>query len=262
MGEAIASGLAALLTPQAVLFMLVGVVYGLIIGILPGLGGVVAMALLLPFTYGFEKAATLSLLLGAHIATVWGDPALGTPTGSVTFLDDQTELGTVPLSDVPLSDTQSATLTVTTLSVGTHQIRAYYGGDGVFWSSGSVARTVTIKAVTRTTIAGSLNPATHGQEVTFTATVNVVSPSTEVPTGGVTFVDGATVLGTAPLDGNRRATMTTSALRSGAHVIVARYGGDDTFIGSVGVVSQTIGRAATITRFERCNPSNSESSSW
>ncbi|MBI4206727.1 MAG: tripartite tricarboxylate transporter permease [Betaproteobacteria bacterium] len=71
--EAIASGLAALLTPQAILFMVIGVIYGLIIGILPGLGGVVAMALLLPFTYGFEPAATLALLLGAHIATVWGD---------------------------------------------------------------------------------------------------------------------------------------------------------------------------------------------
>src|SRR5687768_18576534 len=71
--EAITAGLAALLTPQAILFMLIGVVYGLVIGILPGLGGVVAMALLLPFTYGFETAATLALLLGAHIATVWGD---------------------------------------------------------------------------------------------------------------------------------------------------------------------------------------------
>ena len=71
--EAIVSGLTALFTPQAILFMVVGVIYGLIIGILPGLGGIVAMALLLPFTYGFERAATLALLLGAHIATVWGD---------------------------------------------------------------------------------------------------------------------------------------------------------------------------------------------
>ncbi len=71
--DAIISGLAALLTPQAILFMIIGVIYGLIIGILPGLGGIVAMALLLPFTYGFEPAATLALLLGAHIATVWGD---------------------------------------------------------------------------------------------------------------------------------------------------------------------------------------------
>jgi len=63
--EAIGSGLAALLTPQAILFMFIGVIYGLVIGILPGLGGVVAMALLLPFTYGFETAATLGPRLGA-----------------------------------------------------------------------------------------------------------------------------------------------------------------------------------------------------
>jgi TctA family transporter len=73
MTEAIFSGLASLMTPQALLFLFIGVVYGLVIGILPGLGGVVAMALLLPFTYGFEPAATLALLLGAHIATIWGD---------------------------------------------------------------------------------------------------------------------------------------------------------------------------------------------
>jgi len=72
MHDAIATGLLALLTPQAVLFMLIGSVYGLIVGILPGLGGIVAMTLLLPFTFGYELAATLALLLGAHIGTIWG----------------------------------------------------------------------------------------------------------------------------------------------------------------------------------------------
>lgn len=75
--EAISSGLVALLTPQAMLFMLIGVIYGLIIGVLPGLGGIVALALLLPFTYGFDVAATLALLLGAHIATIWGSSVTG-----------------------------------------------------------------------------------------------------------------------------------------------------------------------------------------
>ncbi|MCY3731853.1 MAG: tripartite tricarboxylate transporter permease [Rhodospirillaceae bacterium] len=78
MFEAIVAGLAALATPQAMLFMIIGVSYGLMIGILPGLGGIVAIALLLPFTYGHELAATLALLLGAHIATIWG--------GSVTSI--------------------------------------------------------------------------------------------------------------------------------------------------------------------------------
>ncbi|MFP6829475.1 MAG: tripartite tricarboxylate transporter permease [Gammaproteobacteria bacterium] len=78
MFEAILAGLLALATPQAALFMLIGVSYGLVIGILPGLGGIVALSLLLPFTYGHELAATLALLLGAHIATIWG--------GSVTSI--------------------------------------------------------------------------------------------------------------------------------------------------------------------------------
>jgi putative tricarboxylic transport membrane protein len=70
--EAMVVGFLALLTPQAILFMVIGCVYGLIIGILPGLGGVVAMTLLLPFTFGYEFAATLALMLGAHIGTIWG----------------------------------------------------------------------------------------------------------------------------------------------------------------------------------------------
>jgi TctA family transporter len=71
--EAIAAGLTSLLTWHAAAFMLIGVLYGLVIGVLPGLGGIAAMALLLPFSYGYDPAATLALLLGAHIATIWGD---------------------------------------------------------------------------------------------------------------------------------------------------------------------------------------------
>ena len=70
--DAILGGLYSLLTLEAALFLIMGIIYGLVVGILPGLGGIVAMALLLPFTYGYDKAATLALLLGAHVATIWG----------------------------------------------------------------------------------------------------------------------------------------------------------------------------------------------
>lgn len=52
--EAIGAGFMSLMTVEAMVFMTVGVVYGLVVGILPGLGGIVAMALLLPFTYGYR----------------------------------------------------------------------------------------------------------------------------------------------------------------------------------------------------------------
>ncbi|WP_018699565.1 tripartite tricarboxylate transporter permease [Amorphus coralli] len=69
------AGLVALGTPTAIFFTVVGIVYGIVIGLLPGLGGIVAMALLLPFTWGMDFAAAMSLLIGAHIATIWGSSA-------------------------------------------------------------------------------------------------------------------------------------------------------------------------------------------
>ena len=47
----------------------------------------------------------------------------GTPTGTVTFLDGTTTLGTANLSGSP---TATATLTVASLSPGSHTIRARY----------------------------------------------------------------------------------------------------------------------------------------
>ncbi|CEP69345.1 Protein of unknown function DUF112,transmembrane [Moorella glycerini] len=66
------AGLLALLSPISILFMIIGVAFGIFVGILPGLGGIVAMALLLPFTFGLEPAAALAMLLGAHVATIFG----------------------------------------------------------------------------------------------------------------------------------------------------------------------------------------------
>jgi hypothetical protein len=72
-------------------------------------------------------------------------------------------------------------------------------------------------------LTSSLNPATAGQSVTFTA--HVTAP-TGTPTGVVTFVDGTTVLGTGTLDGSGTATFTTSTLSVGDHPIMAFYNGD------------------------------------
>ena len=72
MFEAAWAGLAVMFSAQVAVFMLIGVVYGILVGITPGLGGIVALALLLPFTYGLDIVLTLTLLLSAHIATIWG----------------------------------------------------------------------------------------------------------------------------------------------------------------------------------------------
>ncbi len=75
-GDAIA-GFLYLMDPYTMLFMVIGVAYGLFIGFLPGLGGIVAMALLLPFIGDMGFASALGMLLSAHIATIFGSSITG-----------------------------------------------------------------------------------------------------------------------------------------------------------------------------------------
>ena len=42
------------LSPNALLMLFIGVAFGLVIGFLPGMGGVIAMSLLFPFIYNME----------------------------------------------------------------------------------------------------------------------------------------------------------------------------------------------------------------
>jgi hypothetical protein len=82
-----------------------------------------------------------------------------------------------------------------------------------------------------------------GQAVTFVATV---TGSGANPTGTVTFYDGGTVLGTAPLDGSGTAELTTTELTPNGNSISASYSGDTNFLGaSSGVSSVTVARADT-----------------
>jgi uncharacterized repeat protein (TIGR02543 family) len=57
---------------------------------------------------------------------------------------------------------------------------------------------------TSTAVTSSLNPSSFGQSLTFTATVTPGKPGT--PTGTVTFMDGATMLGSGALNGSLQAT--------------------------------------------------------
>lgn len=56
--------LAMMLEPMRLLILFVGVLIGLAIGVLPGLNGIVGMALLIPFTYAMDAPSSFALLLG------------------------------------------------------------------------------------------------------------------------------------------------------------------------------------------------------
>jgi hypothetical protein len=86
--------------------------------------------------------------------------------------------------------------------------------------------------------------------VTFQATISLVPAGAGVPTGTVTFSAGATVLGTAPVDGSGTASFTmTSPLPVGTYAITASYCGDTNFLASSGSLAGgvVVSQAGTVT---------------
>jgi len=186
-----------------------------------------------------------SVTLTAKLAVV--SPGAGTPTGTVTFEDGSTALGTGAVSG------GIATLTTTTIPAGSNSIKALYSGDTNFTASTSGSLTQTVhQAATSTTLTKTTTAAiTYGQSVTFTAKLAVVSPGAGTPTGTVSFMDGTSVLGTATVIGGV-ATLTTTTIPAGSNTIKAVYSGDTNFTTSTsGSLSQTVNKASTTTKLTK-----------
>jgi len=58
------AALHALLTFDHLLYMFLGVAVGLVIGVIPGLGGIAGLSLLMPFLYGMDEISALAMLIG------------------------------------------------------------------------------------------------------------------------------------------------------------------------------------------------------
>lgn len=71
--DVVGSALANVLSGTHVFYMLLGVGVGLIIGILPGLGGIAGMSILLPFVHGMDTVSALALLIGLLAVVPTGD---------------------------------------------------------------------------------------------------------------------------------------------------------------------------------------------
>jgi hypothetical protein len=181
-------------------------------------------------------------------ATVTGSG--GTPTGTVTFRDGATTLGSGMLNG-----SGQAAFATSVLTAGTHSITAVYSGDSNFAGNTSAVLTQSIAAnSSSTSVTSSVNPSAFGQAVTFTATV---SGAGGTPTGTVTFKDGATTLGSGTLNGSGQASFATSSLAAGGHSITATYSGDSNFGNSVSsVLTQTVNQNSSGTSVtSSANPS-------
>ncbi len=159
-----------------------------------------------PSTYGSSLTFTATL----------GDGC----TGSISFQDGSTSLGTATITG------NSASWTTSSLGGGSHSIVASYAGSADCNSATSSALSQTVNKVA-VTIAGSssLNPSTYGDPIQLTF-LFTGSASHATPTGSAVLYDGSNLLSNLLLDGSGRVSFTTSALTASSHSLRVVYNGD------------------------------------
>lgn len=69
-------GFAGALTPMNLLWVVVGCLLGTAVGVLPGLGSSMAVALLLPMTFALDPTAAFILFAGVYFGGLFGDSTM------------------------------------------------------------------------------------------------------------------------------------------------------------------------------------------
>lgn len=178
-------------------------------------------------TATFEITKASATVTAGSGTKVYGTPDPAMPPSSSGFFEAMT-----------LSQTRAPGEDVGNYATNATAAGATLGNYDVTYIAGNLAIT---KAPTTTTLTSSPSPQAAGQTVTLTATVTAVAPTVGIPNGTVTFMDGATTLGTATVDGSGVAVFTTTALAVGPHSISASYSGSSNYFPSAAnAVSQLI----------------------
>ena len=77
-----------MMEPHRLMFLGLGCIMGLVLGIVPGIGGLAGTAMLLPFTFTMDPYSAFALLLGLGATTATGDPIpailFGVPGGAAS----------------------------------------------------------------------------------------------------------------------------------------------------------------------------------
>jgi Ca2+-binding RTX toxin-like protein len=183
-------------------------------------------------TTGSAAASPTPLGQAVLHATVAHANGSAVPTGSVTFKEGSTVIGSANLNGSGV-----ATLDAAALSLSTHTITAIYGGDSVYEAStiGTPITETIVLVPTTITLIESNDEVDAGSNVSFVATVLPVTA-----TGTVTFSENGTTLGTDTITGSGRAALDISTLSGGTHHVIATYSGDATDGGSVSVTPATV----------------------
>ena len=212
------------------------------------------------------SAAPSSATAGTAVnltATVAEVGSSSVPTGTVTFKD-----GTTTLGSMTLNGTGIAVYTTSSLSVGAHSITATYGGDSANGGSGSSAVSVTVSAAAAPTVTITVAPTniTVGQSATLTwSSTNATSCTasnawtgseavsgtmSEKPMAAGTLIYVLTCTG-AGGSANATATLTVAAAPPVPTVTIA-----------VSPTSITVGQSATVTWSSTNATSCTASGAW
>jgi hypothetical protein len=184
-----------------------------------------------------SDVATPSVGQTVHLtATVTS--STGTPTGSVTFFDGTSSIGTVSTN----ASGQAALATVFR-TAGGHTLTAVFNGSADFAPSRSAALHESVaQDATTTTLTASANPVSVGQTLVLTVTVTPVFTGAGAPTGTVILHDGSNTIAFATLNSSGQATFKFTVgqvigtghsrhtvLPRGTHHLSVSYTGDGNF---------------------------------
>jgi hypothetical protein len=166
--------------------------------------------------------AKVAVRVGGGTLTITSE--LGTVVGS----GPATQTLVVGLDELPCTPPATGPCT----PLGIHHYVAHYSGSPLF--NGAVSAPVTTVSElfpNRLGLRASANPAQAGKAISFYASVpdfygEGFRRYAYVPSGTVTFYDGSTVIGAAPLPRFRSAKVISGGLTAGSHTITAVYSGD------------------------------------
>ena len=165
-------------------------------------------------------------------ATVTSSIGSGTPTGSVTFFNGSTQLGS------PVTLTAGAAVfsyNAASLTANLYPITAKYSGDANFAAATSAAVNLTVGNTTTTSLSFSPTSLAAGSSGPLALSAKVTATSgTGTPTGTVIFSDAAGPIGSpVPLsNGIASLSYNPSSLAGGTYLVLAAYSGDSNFVPS------------------------------
>jgi hypothetical protein len=167
-------------------------------------------------TPGVSVASDVNPSVWAQPVTFTATVTPSTATGTVTFRDSLTVLGTVALSG------GTAQVVRSNLYTGNHtSITVTYNSDACYSARTSAVYSQAVyRATSTTSLTADINPSFFGQVVKLTATVTVGA------SGRVSFYDAGSLIGTAAVNASGLAILNVGNLLPGTHTLTATYPGD------------------------------------